>query len=155
MAFDSFLKIDDIDGESVAQGHEKWIELLSFSWGAVAAGNGEASGKVSPQAFTFTKVTDSASPKLFQNVCQGTHFDKVSVACRRADAAGAAQDDFVKIDFFDVFLSSYNEGGNQATDPRPLESISFAFAKIEYQVAPIVAGAVGEFSSASFEFKLR
>ena len=34
MAFDAFLKLDGIDGESVPEGYEKWIEVLSFSWGA-------------------------------------------------------------------------------------------------------------------------
>ena len=167
MAFDAFLKFEGIDGESTVQGHEKWIELLSFSWGAAAAehaagsaaGGGRPTGRVSPQDFSFMKVTDSASPKLFLKLCQGAQFQKVSLACRKAggtsvDAAGAPQDDFIKIDFFDVFLSSYNEGGNTATDQRPLESVSFAFAKLDFEVAAMSAdGTLGDFSTAVVDFK--
>ena len=34
MAYDAFLKIATIDGESTDSKHEKWIEVLSYSWGA-------------------------------------------------------------------------------------------------------------------------
>ncbi len=163
MAFDAFLKIDGIDGESTSQGHEKWIELLSFSWGVSEAlagggGGGVATGRVTPQAFSFMKVVDSASPKLFLKLTQGAHFQKVSLACRAAgapsvDGTVAPADDFLKIDFSDVIFSSQNEGGNTATDQRPLESLSFAFAKIEFQVAPTLAdGTLGDFSTGALSF---
>lgn len=148
MAFDAFLKIDGIDGESFSKGHEKWIELQSFSWGVSqagagapgAAGGGGGAGKVSVRDFTFMKVTDSASPALFQKCCSGEHFKKATLTCRKAggDAAGnvdAPPGDFMTFDFFDVILSSYNEGGTIATDARPLESVSFNFEKIQMSVA--------------------
>ena len=34
MAFDTFLKLTGIEGESTAKGMEKQIEVYSFSWGA-------------------------------------------------------------------------------------------------------------------------
>lgn len=163
MAFDAFLKIDGIDGESTSQGHEKWIELLSFSWGtatAVApidAGGGSGAGRTSPQAFSFMKVTDSASPTIFLKLCQGYHFAKVSVACdlaNRGDAAVAGQGDFIKIDFFDVIFSSYNEGGNTGTDLRPLESISFNFVKIVFEAAAFMPdGTLGASTTGGFNFQ--
>jgi type VI secretion system secreted protein Hcp len=140
--FDAFLKIDGIDGESVDNNHSKWIELYSFSWGVAQAGDGAGgggggAGKVNVQDFSFTKKTDSASPLLFQKCCAGKHFAKVELACRKAgDTAGTPQQaDFMTFDFFDVILSSYNEGGNTATDQQPIESISFNFQKIEMSVA--------------------
>ena len=143
MAFDAFLKIDGIDGESVDSNHSKWIELESCSWGVAQAGagagggGGGGAGKVNVQDFSFVKKTDSASPLLFQKCCAGTHFVKVELACRKAgDTAGAPQQaDFMTIDFSDVILSSYNQGGNIATDQQPIESISFNFQKIEMSVA--------------------
>jgi type VI secretion system secreted protein Hcp len=171
MAYDAFLKIDGIEGESTAEGHEKWIELLSFSWGVAAAvaaggggpggggggGGGGAGGRASPQPFSFTKVTDSASPNIFVKLCEGVHFQKVSLACRKAGGTVAGTpppDDFIKFDFFDVFFSSFNEGGNGGTDQLPLESISFVFSKIELQVAAMAPdGSLGAVSMAGFDFR--
>ncbi len=169
MAFDAFLKIDGIDGESTVQGYEKWIELLSFSWGVAASetaggpaggggGGGGAAGRASPKAFSFMKLTDSASPNIFLKLCEGTPFQQVSLACRKAGGnaadSGAAPQAFLKIDFFDVFFSSYNEGGNTGTDQQPLESLSFAFAKMDLQVAAMLTdGTLGAVSSAGFNFR--
>ena len=36
---DYLLKIKTIDGESKQKGHEKWIELQSWSWGESNAGS--------------------------------------------------------------------------------------------------------------------
>jgi type VI protein secretion system component Hcp len=101
------------------------------------------------------KVTDKASPQLFVKMCEGTNFQKVSLACRKAGGnAETGQSDFIKIDFFDVFISSYNEGGATATDLQPLESISFAFSKVNIQAASVSSeGVVGPFSSAGFDFE--
>ena len=52
MALQLFLKVKangaDINGESSQQGHEKWIELQSFSWGVITsreAGTGLSTGR--------------------------------------------------------------------------------------------------------------
>jgi type VI secretion system secreted protein Hcp len=157
MAFDAFLKIDGIDGESTTKGFEKWIDLISFNWSAVATaqGNGHAAGRVTPQGFSFMKVTDSASPTIFAKMAQGSHFDKVSLACRltSTDAAGAASDAFLKIDLMNVLVSGYHEGGNVTTDTRPMESVSLVFTKIEFQAAAISPdGSLGQATSGGFDF---
>lgn len=156
MAFNAFLKIDSIEGESTDESHPAWIELFSFSWGATqpvstarSDGGGATIGRPSPQPFSFMKATDKASPVLFLKMCEGTNIRKVSLACRQAGGG----DDFIKIDFLNVVISTYNEGGTTATDPRPLESISFVFSQVTIQVAPISSeGLVGAFSSAGFDF---
>ena len=157
MAFDAFLKIDSIQGESTDELHPGWFELFSFSWGAAQPvstsrtdGGGATIGKPSPQPFSFVKATDTASPALFLKMCTGTNLRTASLACRNAGGG----DDFIKIDFFDVIISTYNEGGTTATDPRPLESISFVFGKVTIQAATISPeGLVGAFSGAGFDFE--
>ena len=67
---DYFLKIDGIEGESLQNGHEKEIALMSFSWGESNTGSfpgnmGRGSGKVSMQDFDFTAPINKSSPKLF------------------------------------------------------------------------------------------
>ena len=44
MAFDSFLKLDGIKGESVDSKHKDELEILSFSFGANNTGGGRAGG---------------------------------------------------------------------------------------------------------------
>ena len=70
MAYDAFLKIDGIDGESKDERHPNEIEVLSFSWGesnsgSAATGGGAGAGKVAMQDFHFTMKLNKASPQLF------------------------------------------------------------------------------------------
>ena len=44
MAFDTFLKIDTIDGECTDDKHKGWIEVFSFSHGVAQTGAGTISG---------------------------------------------------------------------------------------------------------------
>ena len=43
MAFDAFLKIDGIPGESTDSKHKDWIEVLSYSTGITQPTSGSAS----------------------------------------------------------------------------------------------------------------
>jgi type VI secretion system secreted protein Hcp len=136
-AVDYFLKIDGIDGESKDDKHADEIQLESWSWGqtnsgAMAAGGGGGAGKVSMQDFTFTMQNNKASPELFLACAQGKHIDSCKLTCRKA---GTDQQEYLKITFTDVLISSYQTGGGGG-DVLPIESITFNFAKIEYEYAP-------------------
>ena len=66
MAVDAFLKMD-VKGESVVDGHEESIQILSWSWGmsqtgTTHRGTGGGAGKVDVQDLSFTHFVDSASP---------------------------------------------------------------------------------------------
>ena len=85
MAFDAFIKIPGVDGESTRKGFEKQIAILSFSLGAsnpssIGAGGGGGAGKASISSFNLMKHSDITSPLLFQACCQGT-------ALRQSDGA--------------------------------------------------------------------
>src|SRR6058998_3948725 len=74
MAYDSFLKIEGIKGESLDSKHKDEIEVLSFSWGATqpgAFGGGGGTGKVSAQDFSFVVKIDKSSPLLFKHLATG------------------------------------------------------------------------------------
>jgi type VI secretion system secreted protein Hcp len=62
-AFDSFLKIDAIPGESTDQDHSGWIEVLSFSLGMHKASAVDA---VSHDRLYILKTIDKSSPKLYE-----------------------------------------------------------------------------------------
>lgn len=133
MAFDSFIKIPGVDGESKRKGFEKQIEVYSFSLGAsnpttIGAGGGGGAGKVSISSFNFMKKTDITSPVLFQACCDGTHYDKVSITLNKS--GGKAPVDFLKYEFEQVYVESIQWSGSSGGDDTPTESVSFAFGKM-------------------------
>ena len=55
MAFDAFLKIATIPGESTDDKHKDWIEVLSYSWGVSqqTSGSRSSGGAASAAAGRF------------------------------------------------------------------------------------------------------
>lgn len=127
MAVDMFLKISEIDGESVDAKHEKWIEVISFSWGVQdpRASSKLRAGKVQMSDFSIVKLMDSATPKLFQKVCEGSHIADVSLAVVKSGGSGE-QLEYLKIKLTDVLISGVSPAG--AGGQEPLEQINFSFA---------------------------
>jgi type VI secretion system secreted protein Hcp len=134
MAFDAFLKIEGVDGESTRAGFEKQIELLSFSWGASnsvtmgSAGGGGGGGKASVSSFNCLKATDAASPTLFQGCCAGKHYPKAKVTLRKA--GGDAPVDYLVYEFEKVYVDSIQWSGSSGGDDRPTESLGISFGKV-------------------------
>jgi type VI secretion system secreted protein Hcp len=136
MAFDAFLKISTIPGESQDDKHKEWIEILSFSFGASqAAAGGRSSGgsaaaeRVNMQDFSIVKNLDKATPKLFLALSNGEHIPEVKVEfCR---ATGDKQK-YMEYKMNDVIVSSWRPGGAaQGGESLPLEEVSFNFGKVE------------------------
>ncbi len=132
-AVDYFLKIDGIEGESQDDKHAKEIEIESWSWGETqsgssAYGGGGGAGKVAMQDFNFVMKHNKASPKLFLACATGEHIPKGILTCRKA---GKEQQEFLKVTFTDLLVSSYQTGGSSAGELIPMDQISLNFAKIE------------------------
>jgi len=135
---DYLLKIDTIDGESNQKGHEKWMELKSWSWGesnsgSSVTGSGAGSGKVSMQDFHFVISYGVSSPKLFLACAAGQHIPSAVLHVRKA---GGDQQTFVEWKFSDILISSYQTGGHEGSDTLPLDQVSFNFTKIEMEYKP-------------------
>jgi type VI secretion system secreted protein Hcp len=137
MAFDAFLKIDGIEGESSNNKHKGEIEVLSFSWNikqSIAGGGagGGGAGKAEVSDFNIVKHIDKASPALMVAVCSGEHFRDAMFTVeepRGGRGFGAA---FLKIKLSDVLISSFQTGGGGGD--QPLDQVSLAFAKVEIAV---------------------
>ena len=130
---DYFLKIEGVDGESNDDKHKKEIELESFSWGETNSGTaghggGAGAGKVAPQDFHIVKRVDKASPKLFVACATGEHFKKAVLIVRKA---GKEQQEYLKLTFEDLIVSSYQLGGAASSDVVPMDQVSLNFAKLE------------------------
>jgi len=137
MATDYFLKLEGIKGESKDAKHKDEIDLLSFSWGATqqgshAGGGGGGAGKASFQDFHFVMKMSKASPLLLQAVATGKHIKQADLVARKA---GGTQQEYLKIKFTDVLISSYQSGGSQGGDDIPMEQVSLNFAKINVEYA--------------------
>ena len=136
MAVDFFLKIDGIEGESQDSKHKNEIQLDSWSWGATNTGShqqggGGGSGKVHMQDFHFTMRNNKASPKLLLACANGEHVKTALLTCRKA---GKDQQEYLKISFKDILISSFQSGGSEHAEiPVDQISLNFAAIKIEYQ----------------------
>jgi len=137
MAFDCFLKIDGVPGESTDDKHKDWIELLSYSHGvsqmssgSASSGGGRSAERCDHQDFSVVKTLDKASPKLALFCCNGTHIKEVKVELCRA--TGDKQK-YMEYKMSDVIISSARPGGSaQGGEALPLEEVSFNYGKIAW-----------------------
>jgi type VI secretion system secreted protein Hcp len=137
MAFDAFLKIDGVPGESTDDKHKDWIEVLSYSHGLSQPSSGSRSSggaasaeRCNHQDFSVVKVLDKASAKLALFCCKGGHIPKVKIELCRA--TGDKQK-YMEYTMSDVIVSSVRPGGSShGGETLPLEEVSFNYGKIEW-----------------------
>jgi len=145
MAFDYFLKLEGVDGESTDDKHKDWIEIDSFSWGlgqavigedglrpAAGGGGGGGAGKVQVQDFSFVKKIDKSSPVLMLSCATGQRMKEGVLIGRKA---GDRPLEYLKIKLTDILISGYQTGGS-AGDVVPTDQFSLNFAKIEFSYTP-------------------
>lgn len=133
MAFDSYVKIDGIEGESTDSKHSGWIEAIHFSAGVsqtvsitASSAGGATTGRADVRPFTFFKEVDSSSPKLFQACAAGTHFNKITIAMHRS--GGDEKVKFLEYELTNCIISDVSI--NSGSEDFPTESISIDFGKI-------------------------
>ena len=140
MAFDAFLKLDGVPGESVDDKHKGEIEILSFSWGvsnpgSFAFGGGGGAGKATFSDVTFESATQSSSPLLAAFTANGKHIASALLTLRKA---GQQRTEFVKITMSPVIVSSYNQAGFGNGD-RPFDTFALTWSEIEFDYFPQAA----------------
>lgn len=138
MAFEIFLKIDGIKGESTDPRHRDEIEVTSFSWGTVqqgatSTGSGGGAGKVSFQDLHILMPVSQASPQLFLACAQGRHVKTAVLTCRRS--GGRNQLDFLTLTLTDVTVTSYQTNG-QSEGGALMDAVSFAYDQIAVDYRP-------------------
>jgi type VI secretion system secreted protein Hcp len=158
MAVDMFLKFDGIPGESRDAEHKGSIDITSFSWGESntvshlgSAGGGAGAGKVSMQDFHFTAKVSIATPKLMLSCANGAHIPTGVFSVRRAAVEQKeSPSDFLVYKFQNVIITSVSEAGD--TSDIPLDSVSFAFQKIDVMYKEqTAAGGIGATSDFSWD----
>ena len=138
MPFDTFLKIDGVDGETSDSKHKGEIEVLSFHWGVSQAitGTVSSSGTFSGQRCDMTAVAvvkqlDKASPKLAQGCAAGDHFKSATLTLCRS--TGDKQP-YMVYKLSDVLIENVSVGGaSQGEGGVPTEEVGLRYAKIELE----------------------
>jgi len=135
MAFDTFVKLDGIPGESTDSKHKDWIEILSFSHGlhqptsiTASSAGGAGAERVNHQDFNISKLLDKASPKIYENCCTGKHIKEVTIEMCRA---GGDKMKYMEIKLEGVIISSVSTSGASGGE-FPSESVSFNYGKIKW-----------------------
>jgi type VI secretion system secreted protein Hcp len=139
MAFDAFMKIEGVDGESSDEAHDKWIEVLSYSHGvsqpvsSASATGGRTGGRADFQDFNIVKTVDAATPELNIKCAKGEHIPKMEM---ELCLASGDKHTFMKYTLEDVIVSSISPGGSAGGD-KPMENVTFAYGKIKWEYTPI------------------
>jgi type VI secretion system secreted protein Hcp len=133
MAFDTFIKIDGIEGESTDDKHAGWIEVATFNAGlsqrtsATASSVGGASAERADfDDFSITKQLDKASPKLALACADGTHINTIIVEICRA---GAEKVKYMEYKMSNCIISSVKTSGG---GDFPTEVVSINYGKMEW-----------------------
>src|SRR5260370_38286017 len=137
MAFDAFLKIDGIPGESADDKHKAWIEILSFDFGMEqpssatdSSAGGGTTERVDVDDFAVMKHLDKASPKLYEFCCNGKHIKDVTLELCRA---GGDKMKYLEVKMEQVVISSAHPSGkSEGSDGFPTENVKFNFAKVKW-----------------------
>jgi len=132
-AFDAFLKIDGITGESTDLAHENWIEVLSMSAG-MARSSVPGTDATDFQELSILKVYDKASPILYRSCAAGDPI--VSATLEVRESTGTHQV-FLRWVFEDLLVSSIRPGGiGKGEEERPLEEVTFSYQRIRWEYLP-------------------
>jgi type VI secretion system secreted protein Hcp len=133
MAFDAFVNIDGIPGESTDGKHSGWIEAISYNCGVNQSASATASsvgGGSSERAdfdkFSFAKQLDKASPKLAMACAAGTHINNITVEICRA---GDDKVKYMEYKMTNCIISSVKTGGGGEF---PSENVSIDYGKMEW-----------------------
>ncbi|SUH17551.1 Hcp1 family type VI secretion system effector [Salmonella enterica subsp. enterica] len=133
MAYDIFLKIDGIDGESMDDKHKNEIEVLSWRWNihqesTMHAGSGLGSGKVSVTNLDFDHYIDRASPNLFKYCASGKHIPQAILVMRKA---GGNPLEYLKYTFTDLIVAVVSPSGSHDGEIASRETVEFSFSHRE------------------------
>ncbi|MFT5451727.1 MAG: type VI secretion system secreted protein Hcp [Enterobacterales bacterium] len=135
-AVDMFLKVADIQGESVDKTHANEIDVLAWSW-QLSQSKDPANPIVRP--LLITKFIDSASPPLYDLLLTGTLAKDAILTVRKA---GGTPLEYLIITMTDVTVSTVSNGASGGED-RLTENISLNFSSACMKYTPQGADGAG------------
>ena len=134
MAFDCFVRIDTIQGESADAQHLGWMEVYNFRMGigqtvsrTTSTAGGASVERADFKPLNFVRPMDQATPQLALACAQGRHIGEIVVeVCR----AGGEQVPCLTCRLNDCLISRVMTigGGNF-----PVESVDVNYGRIEWR----------------------
>ncbi|HLJ11982.1 MAG TPA: type VI secretion system tube protein Hcp [Planctomycetaceae bacterium] len=143
MAFDAYLQIDGVPGESTDSAHVGWIEIQSFVngvaqtfTGSFSSSGAPASGKANFNTFSVTKQVDKSSPLLYKKCCTGEPIGKISLDICRATGNSTPYLNFLLNNSVVASVQTAGANAGATADDVPTEIVTFAFGKITETYTP-------------------
>jgi type VI secretion system secreted protein Hcp len=142
MSVQIVLKLGDIKGESIVEGHIGDIDVVSWSWGITQTGSshigsGGGAGAADVHDLTITKYVDKASPNIASFCYTGAPVPKETIlTCIKV--GGGSPDKQNKVEFVKitmggtVMISSFSPAG-AGSDERFTETITIHFSQVQYE----------------------
>lgn len=131
MAVNAVIKANGIEGNStVEQGS---IQIFSYSWGASIShsmgvgANDSRSGKPDFQDLHITKALDATSPFLLEKMCKNDPITELTLKYFKNIKETNAM--YIEYKLTNAFVTSLQQSGSTEN---PVESVSFAYDKIEF-----------------------
>ena len=137
MAFDAYLQIEGIEGESTDSGHEGWIQLRDYSHNVTnettghSGGGHHTGGRCHHADISITKPMDASSPNLLLACCQGKSHPTATIELCRSGASGTEMVPYQKVELKDVVVTSITPQGSEGSD-FPTESVTLCYGTITW-----------------------
>lgn len=149
MAIDVYLQIEGIKGESADSAHAGWIECLAVHWGVTqpksataSTGGGHTAERANLSDIGITKLTDMASPMLFQSCAAGRTYPKAKLEFLRADGDGKPIKYFL-IELENVLIGHFAANAGEGSILSESLGLKYSKIKVAYTVQKIGGGASG------------
>ena len=131
--FYAWIRLTGIEGEATKRGHERWIQVVGFSWG-LAAGQTGARGVAARPTFhplTIEKYLDRSSPHLAAASAEGRVIPEAELVFY--GPAGTSSPPLGTVKLTDVQVAEVRtERLDAASTERPTEVVGLRFGKIEW-----------------------
>ena len=136
MAYNAYVKFDDIDGGSTEKGHEKWASITKHyheskqpaSFTQQAAGR--SAEAVEFGEYFFEMPTNPAIPKLQDAHWGGKILKEVTMHCTRS--GGSSPVTYLEVKLTNALVSSIVSNGDPTGEYQfPTEKVGLTFEKIE------------------------
>ncbi|MBZ9936347.1 type VI secretion system tube protein Hcp [Mesorhizobium sp. BR1-1-16] len=132
MKVDGFLKVPDIKGPSVRDGHTDEIEVHGINFKMVAPFDSNTlsrRGRVAMHPIVFTKHTDKSTPYLAQALFENKSLDEVVFAARRT--INSETTDYLTITLSEASVMDFEMQQDPTENDLIQEMVSFAYKKIK------------------------
>jgi type VI secretion system secreted protein Hcp len=127
-----FIKFEGIDGESSDSSHDKWIDVLSMSFGVnrptEGSGSTRRTGSVEMNDISITKEIDKSTPKLMEAICRGRINPTVEIEV--TTNIGGTYATYYRIELTNVRVTNYWVSGGTSGDDVPTETVALNFEEI-------------------------